>query len=151
MVVNVFLFDDFEVMDAFGPVEILGRVPEHFYVRFISLRGGLITGKQEIKFLLETDNGSNDTFVNSYELYYIGDVKPLPDAPTPASVGAVSTGKYRNLFKELGYSDAEIDKKVESAWQKFFYGTDEERIYYPVGEDMAYIYTADTLFKYTST
>ena len=38
MVVNVFLFDDFEVMDAFGPVEILGRVPEHFYVRFISLR-----------------------------------------------------------------------------------------------------------------
>ena len=103
-----------------------------------------VTGKQEIKFLLETDNGSNDTFVNSYELYYIGDVKPLPDAPTPASVGAVSTGKYRNLFKELGYSDAEIDKKVESAWQKFFYGTDDERIYYPVGEDMAYIYTADT-------
>ena len=103
-----------------------------------------VTGKQEIKFLLETDNGSNDTYVNSYELYYIGDVKPLPDAPTPASVGAVSTGKYRNLFKELGYSDAEIDKKVESAWQKFFYGTDEERIYYPVGEDMAYIYTADT-------
>ena len=103
-----------------------------------------VTGKQEIKFLLETDNGSNDTFVNSYELYYIGDVKPLPDAPIPASVGAVSTGKYRNLFKELGYSDAEIDKKVESAWQKFFYGTDDERIYYPVGEDMAYIYTADT-------
>ena len=103
-----------------------------------------VTGKQEIKFLLETDNGSNDTYVNSYELYYIGDVKPLPDAPTPASVGAVSTGKYRNMFKELGYSDAEIDKKVESAWQKFFYGTDEERIYYPVGKDMAYIYTADT-------
>ena len=71
-----------------------------------------VTGKQEIKFLLETDNGSNDTYVNSYELYYIGDVKPLPDAPIPASVGAVSTGKYRNLFKELGYSDAEIDKKV---------------------------------------
>ena len=102
------------------------------------------TGKQEIKFLLETDDGSNNTCVYGYELYYIGDVKPLPDAPTPASVGAVSTGKYRNLFKELGYSDAEIDKKVESAWQKFFYGTDEERIYYPVGDDMAYIYTADT-------
>ena len=103
-----------------------------------------VTGKQEIKFLLETDDGSNNTCVYGYELYYIGDVKPLPDAPTPASVGAVSTGKYRNLFKELGYSDAEIDKKVESAWQKFFYGTDEERIYYPVGDDMAYIYTADT-------
>ena len=56
MVVNVFLFDDFEVMDAFGPVEILGRVPEHFYVRFISLRGGLITGKQEIKIWTEPLN-----------------------------------------------------------------------------------------------
>lgn len=103
-----------------------------------------VTGNQEIKFLLETDNGSNDTYVNSYELYYIGDVKPFPDAPTPASMGAVSTGNYRNLFKELGYSDAEIDEKVESAWQKLFYGNDEERIYYPVGDDMAYIYTADT-------
>lgn len=103
-----------------------------------------VTGNQEIKFLLDTDDGSNNTYVYSYELYYIGDVKPLPGAPTPASMGAVYTGKYRNLFKELGYSDAEIDKKVESAWQKFFYGTDEERIYYPVGEDMAYIYTADT-------
>lgn len=43
MVVNVFLFDDFEVMDAFGPVEVFGRVPEHFYIRYISLRGGLVT------------------------------------------------------------------------------------------------------------
>ena len=43
-------------MDAFGPVEILGRVPEHFYVRFISLRGGLITGKQEIKIWTEPLN-----------------------------------------------------------------------------------------------
>ena len=103
-----------------------------------------VTGNQEIKFLLETDNGSNDTYVNSYELYYIGDVKPFPDAPTPASMGAVSTGNYRNLFKELVYSDAEIDEKVESAWQKLFYGNEEERIYYPVGDDMAYIYTADT-------
>ena len=103
-----------------------------------------VTGNQEIKFLLDTDDGSNNTYVYSYELYYIGDVKPFPDAPTPASMGAVYTGKYRNLFKELGYSDAEIDKKVESAWQKLFYGNDEERIYYPVGDNMAYIYTADT-------
>lgn len=44
MVVNVFLFDEFEVMDAFGPTEVFGHVPEHFYIRFISLRGGLITG-----------------------------------------------------------------------------------------------------------
>ena len=35
MVVNVFLFDEFEVMDAFGPTEVFGHVPEHFtYVLF---------------------------------------------------------------------------------------------------------------------
>lgn len=56
MVVNVFLFDDFEVMDAFGPVEVFGRVPEHFYIRYISLRGGLVTGKQGIKVWTEPLN-----------------------------------------------------------------------------------------------
>ena len=56
MVVNVFLFDDFEVMDAFGPTEILCHVPEHFYIRYISLRGGLVTGKQGIKVWTEPLN-----------------------------------------------------------------------------------------------
>lgn len=103
-----------------------------------------VTGTQEIKFLLETDNGSNDTYVHSYELYYIGDIPETPPAPVPASKGAAYTGNYRNLFKEYGYSEDEINEKVESTWEKLFYGTDEERIYYPVGDDMAYIYTADT-------
>ena len=103
-----------------------------------------VTGKQEIKFLLETDNGSNDTYVNSYELYYIGDIPATPAAPVPASKGAAYTGNYRNLFKEYGYSEDEINEKVESTWEKLFYGTDDERLYYPVGDDMAYIYTADT-------
>ena len=103
-----------------------------------------VTGKQEIKFLLETDNGSNDTYVNSYELYYIGDIPATPAAPVPASKGAAYTGNYRNLFKEYGYSEDEINEKVESTWEKLFYGNDDERLYYPVGDDMAYIYTADT-------
>ena len=103
-----------------------------------------VTGKQEIKFLLETDNGSNDTYVHSYELYYIGDIPATPAAPVPASKGAAYTGNYRNLFKEYGYSEDEINKKVESTWEKLFYGTDDERLYYPVDDDMAYIYTADT-------
>ena len=95
-----------------------------------------VTGKQEIKFLLETDNGSNDTYVNSYELYYIGDIPATPAAPVPASKGAAYTGNYRNLFKEYGYSEDEINKKVESTWEKLFHGTDDERLYYPVGDDM---------------
>ena len=107
-----------------------------------------VTGPQTIKFLLETDNNTNNTYINSYELYYIGDIPEPPAAPVPATKGAAYTGNYRNLFKEYGYSEAEINEKVESTWQKLFYGSEEkgkeERIYYPVGDDMAYIYTADT-------
>ena len=56
MVVNIFLFDDFEVMDAFGPAQIFGSAPEVFYIRYLSLRGGLITGKQGVKIWTEPLN-----------------------------------------------------------------------------------------------
>jgi oligosaccharide reducing-end xylanase len=56
-------------------------------------------------------------------------------------VGAFYSGEYRNLFKEyLGKSDSEVQAKLDAAWNQLFYGNDEsERVYYPVGEDMAYI------------
>jgi endo-1,4-beta-D-glucanase Y/chitodextrinase len=59
------------------------------------------------------------------------------NASTP---GAYDTGIYRNLFKELGKTDAEIQAKVDNAFNKLFYGSNNtERVYYPVGTDMAYI------------
>ncbi len=67
---------------------------------------------------------------------------PLAAAPEPKqSEGAFFTQRYPNLFKELlGKSDAEIQEKLDKAWQKLFYGDDNfERVYYPVGEDMAYV------------
>jgi oligosaccharide reducing-end xylanase len=69
---------------------------------------------------------------------------PVAISPTSASqpkVGAFSTGEYRNLFKEyLGKSDEEIQSKIDAAWNQLFYGNDDlERVYYPVGEYMAYI------------
>ncbi|MFN8412054.1 MAG: glycosyl hydrolase family 8 [Anaerolineales bacterium] len=55
--------------------------------------------------------------------------------------GAFETGVYPNLFKEyLGKSDEQIQAKIEAAWNQLFYGDDSsERVYYPVGSDMAYI------------
>ncbi len=60
---------------------------------------------------------------------------------TSIAMGAFNSGEYRNLFKEyLDKSDAEVQAKVEAAWNQLFYGDDNfQRIYYPVGEDMAYI------------
>ncbi len=61
-------------------------------------------------------------------------------APLPAKP-AFETGVYPNLFKDyLGKSDAEIQAKIDSAFDQLFYGDDAtERVYYPVGSDMAYI------------
>jgi endo-1,4-beta-D-glucanase Y len=57
-----------------------------------------------------------------------------------SKTGTVSDGVYPNLFKDLGYSDKEIQAKIDAAWSKLFYGSDTtERVYYPVGTDMAYI------------
>lgn len=54
-------------------------------------------------------------------------------------MAAYNDGKYRNVFKEIGKSDAEIEKKIKDAVDTFFYGTEEERIYHPVGDDMGYL------------
>ena len=65
---------------------------------------------------------------------------PLP--PTPVSVKtAFESGVYPNLFADyLNKSDAEIQAKIDDAWNQLFYGDDAtERVYYPVGSDMAYI------------
>ena len=53
--------------------------------------------------------------------------------------GAFYTGEYRNVFKELGYTDSEIEQKIQNTWEKVFYGDDDTRIYYPAGEDMGYL------------
>ncbi|HQJ74937.1 MAG TPA: glycosyl hydrolase family 8 [Bacteroidota bacterium] len=55
------------------------------------------------------------------------------------------TGKYKNLFTELlNIPENEVQNKLNQIFNYFFYGNDStERIYYPVGNDMAYI--ADVL------
>jgi oligosaccharide reducing-end xylanase len=62
---------------------------------------------------------------------------PVSGAPE----GAYATGRHRNLFRELlGKSEQELDAKLNSAWQQLFYGNDaDERLYYPVGTDEAYL------------
>lgn len=59
-------------------------------------------------------------------------------APAPGGPGA------RNLFAELlGKPEAEVSAKLDATWRQLFYGNnDTQRVYYPVGGDLAYI--ADT-------
>ncbi len=46
--------------------------------------------------------------------------------------------KYRNVFLEIGKSQEEIDKKIDKAFETFFYDK-EERIYHEAAPDMGYL------------
>ncbi|CQR73256.1 Isonitrile hydratase [Sporomusa ovata DSM 2662] len=52
MDVNVLLFPDFETLDAFGPVEVLGRIDE-CCLHFVSANGGIIKSSQGVAILTE--------------------------------------------------------------------------------------------------
>lgn len=53
--------------------------------------------------------------------------------------GAVYTGIYPNIFELAGYEKKEIENRLDQIFQTLFYGSDEERIYHPVGCDLGYI------------
>ena len=53
MDVGILLFEDFETLDVFGPVEILGRLEEFYKIRFFSLQGGNINNKHGVTILTE--------------------------------------------------------------------------------------------------
>jgi oligosaccharide reducing-end xylanase len=66
---------------------------------------------------------------------------PIATVTDLTSVKSFESGEYRNLFNEyLGKSDAKVQEKIAAAWDQLFYGDDaNQRVYYPVGEDLAYI------------
>lgn len=84
--------------------------------------------------------GINDQQIH----YYMDNVTvryPFNTAePELPAQGAFYTGKYRNLFLEAGYTQAQVDQRLADLWHTYFEGDkDNERLYYEVGDDMAYI------------
>ncbi|MBN1647857.1 MAG: xylanase [Spirochaetales bacterium] len=49
---------------------------------------------------------------------------------------------YRNVFSELGYRQAEIDKKIHDSWLTIFEGPESERFYFDAPDNTGYM--ADT-------
>jgi endo-1,4-beta-D-glucanase Y len=95
-----------------------------------------------LKFQLESDNNSNDTYLDWYELHRTGDIPPLPSAPVLPDEGAYDSGEYRNMFVEFGYSAAEVTARLNAVYDQLFHSKDleDEAIFIPVGDDMAYIW-----------
>lgn len=59
MKVRVILFDNFETLDVFGPVEILGRLPEHFIIDYYSPDGSTKTSTQGVSISTQTLTDNN--------------------------------------------------------------------------------------------
>ena len=63
MNVAILLFDNFETLDAFGPVEIFGRLTDHYQVSFYSLKGGIVENAHGVsimtKNLDQLENGAD--------------------------------------------------------------------------------------------
>lgn len=63
--------------------------------------------------------------------------------------GSAHTGKYRNLFSELGYSKQTVSKKIQRAYQQLFNGDSKNQtVYYSSGKNqqgnLAYIFDVNS-------
>lgn len=47
--------------------------------------------------------------------------------------------EYRNMFAEIGISKEDVQKRLEEIRDFYFYGSEDERVYFTVGDDMGYI------------
>ena len=55
----------------------------------------------------------------------------------PWSQGAFETGKYRNVFVDMGYKPAEVDAKLKEVFNDVFRG--KNKVYFEVGDTMGYV------------
>lgn len=111
-------------------------------VHSIEFKLETLPANNTLTFKLETDSGSNDTFIDWYEMHRVGDIAPPPPPPTLPSQGSYESGQYRNLFAELGYSKTEVNARVQATYDQLFHSTDtaNKALFIPVGSDMAYIW-----------
>jgi len=65
------------------------------------------------------------------------DIRDKRGKMKPWKKGSWETGKYRNVFLDAGYKQADIDAKLAKAYYDVFEGPN--RVYFEVGDSMAYV------------
>jgi oligosaccharide reducing-end xylanase len=76
----------------------------------------------------------------------VGSLAQALDPPSPPSIGAYTSGVYRNLFKEWNPSltDSSVQAKLDQLWNHYFLGGATAKLYYANGTNAngpkAYIY-----------
>jgi len=95
MEIAVLLFNDFETLDVFGPVEIFGRLVDLYSVNFYSLGGGVINNQHGVKILTE----KLETLSSQAEVFLIpggvGTRKEVDNKPLTDKIKEIANGcKY---------------------------------------------------------
>lgn len=128
-----------------GSVAFSGTTPT---VSSVEFKLESTSAAPKIRFVLETDTGANDTFLDWYELHYVGVIPPPPPPPVLPVTGAYYSGVYRNLFAEAGYSQAEITAKLNAAYNQLFHSSNKtaegEAIFIEMPNDPSMAYIWDT-------
>lgn len=107
---------------------------------------------KQINYYYKSDvEGSNATSFNFYCGYATGiydfdnvvieeNTVNFPSTISVQEKSSWESGVHRNLFAELGYTQEQIDAKINSSFQQLFFGDQKsEAVYTPVGTDMAFI------------
>lgn len=96
MEIAVVLFDNYETLDVYGPVEIFGRLVDKYEIKFYSLGGGVVKNKHGVAVLTEK---LEDSTIASEILFIPGgmgtrlevDNKPLIDRLAELSIASQYT------------------------------------------------------------
>ena len=71
-----------------------------------------------------------------FTLAITGQPAPRKTAQLENGHGAYATHRYRNLFAEAGHSQAEIDAKIDAAFQQLFHGDPQtQSVVFPAGSN----------------
>jgi oligosaccharide reducing-end xylanase len=63
-------------------------------------------------------------------------ISPGTPATDGDGTGAYASGRYRNVFVELGHPESEVSAKIESAYQQLFHGDPlTQAVYFQVGKN----------------
>ena len=60
--IGVVLFNEFELLDVFGPLEMYGMAPENFEIHMVAERGGDVASKQGPRSVVEHEFGDGRQF-----------------------------------------------------------------------------------------
>ena len=121
MDINFLLFEQFETLDLFGPVEICGRHPD-FQLHYISQNGGLVTSTQGVRIDTEPQRNMNtsgvlvipggagtrtlikeEPFLKNYAVFRKTPLSSCPSVPVPPFLPDAGSSKRKGLppIKEL--------------------------------------------------